>query len=132
MHYLHYLNMTKVEKDGVISTHIIKLNIERILKRISPTTSPGQNMAYYKALILYTSQDGFIINPYMDTHLSNALHSIIEQLKNCPSQLEFEIGQYPYKTTDRRNCQLCQEVKSEEQYICRYASLNKTLAHYAR
>ena len=125
MHYLHYLNMTKVEKDGVISTHVIKLNIERTW--ISPTTSPDQNMAYYKALILYTSRDGFIINPYMDKHLSNSLHSMIGQLKNCSSQLEIEIGQHAYKTTtDGRNCQLCQEVKGH------YTSLNKTLAHHAR
>ena len=90
-------------------------------------------MAYYKALILYTSQDGFIINPsYMDTRLYNALHSMIGHTQDLLSQLEIEIGRYAYKTTEGKNCQLCQEVKSDEQYTCHYASWNKTLAHYAR
>ena len=53
--------MTKVEKNRVFQTDIIKLGNERTW--IGPTTSVGRNMDHYKALCLKMSEDGFIGRP---------------------------------------------------------------------
>ena len=74
-----HLNMTKLEKNRMIQADIIIL--ENIRAWISPTTFLGMKIAYYKALYSHSSQDGLIIRPYMDTHLSHALHGGIGQIK---------------------------------------------------
>ena len=73
-------NRTKVEKNRVIQTNIIKLDNGRTW--ISYTTSLGRKMAHYKAHFSHKLKDGFIIMPsYMDIHLPHVLYSVIGQLQ---------------------------------------------------
>ena len=58
--------MTKMEKDRVIQTDIIKLGDERTPSRL------------WELLFLGIMEDGFIIRPvYIDTHLSHVLCGVI-------------------------------------------------------
>ena len=68
--------MTKVEKNRVIWTDIIKLGNERT--QISPKTALGRKMDQYKALLLRMSQDGLIVRTsHMDIHLHHPLHCVM-------------------------------------------------------
>ena len=83
MHYLRSniawtvpIFMTKVAKNRLIQSDII--NLENNIKWINPKISLGMKIAYYKTHFLHTLEYGFIIRPpYMDTHLSYALRSVI-------------------------------------------------------
>ena len=112
-----HLYMTRVEKNRVIRTDIINLENKTW---ISPKISLGMKMAHYKIHFLHTSENGFIIrSPYMDIHLSYALHSVIGQLRASSYQLEVEIGRYTRIPLQGRICQLChQGVESKEHYVC--------------
>ena len=75
-----HLNMTKMEKNRMIQTNIIKL--ENKITWISPKISLGRKMTHNKAHSLHTSEDGFIIRPsYMDIHISYVLHIVIGKLR---------------------------------------------------
>ena len=63
--------MTKLEKNQVIRSDIIKLDNEKTW--INPTTSLDRKMALFHML-----QDGFIIRPsYVNRYQSHVIHSVI-------------------------------------------------------
>ena len=53
-------------------------------------------MAHYKVIFSCTSEDGFIIRPFTDTHGSHALCSVIGKLKTSSYQLQIEIQRHKY------------------------------------
>ena len=98
--------MTKMEKNRMIQTNIIKL--ENKITWISPKISLGRKMTHNKAHSLHTSEDGFIIRPsYMDIHISYVLHIVIGKLRTWSHQLEIEIGRYARIPLEERICHLC-------------------------
>ena len=66
------------------------------------------------------SQDGFIIKFfYMDTHLSHALRTVVDQIRTTSHQLEIETGRYTRKFMEEQIDQLChQDVELKEHYVC--------------
>ena len=63
------------------------------------------------------SQDGFIIKFfYMDTHLSHALRTVVDQIRTTSHQLEIETGRYTRKFMEEQICQSCHQDMASEEY----------------